>query len=149
METSIGSLSDAVVTIILTAMFAIVLFVARRALKEVPLFGDGGSWVVALCIAALSVLGLLRFLGPQEDGVRVDSTTTAPDGVIDFLLLPYAALAIAIILVSLLLAWGKLRPGENMEPRKQWPTKLARGAEALTKKHQAAGKTSLRTRLEK
>lgn len=149
MGMSIGSLSDAAVVVVLIAMFAIVLIVAHRALKEMPLFGDGGSWIVAFCTAALSVLGLLRFLGPQENGVRTDRTTTAPGGMIDFIVLPYAALAIAILLMLLLLAWSKARPDRSAKPREPQPTKPMREAEALVKQRRVAPQTSLRTRLEK
>ncbi len=60
MPTSIGSLSNVAVMVVLIAMFAIVLVVARQALKEMTLFGDTGSWVVAFCAAVLSAIGLLH-----------------------------------------------------------------------------------------
>jgi hypothetical protein len=149
MGTSVGSLSGAGVTVVLITMFVIVLVIAHRALREMPLFGDGGSWIVAFCTAALSVLGFLRFLGPQEHGARTDRTTTAPDGMIDFILLPYAALAIAILLMLLLLAWSKARPDRSDKCREPRPTKPMREAEALMKQRRVTPQTSLRTRLEK
>ena len=144
MVTAIGSLSDAATAVVLIAMFVIVFVVARGALKEVPLFGGAGSWPVAFCTAALSVLGLLRFLGPQEHGARADSVPVTPGGTIDFILLPFA-----ILLVLHLLAWGRVRPGKSVKPRKQQPTRRARGTEALIKQHETTPPTLLRTRLEK
>jgi amino acid transporter len=137
MGTSIGSLPDAAVMIVLITIFAIVLVVAHRALKEMPLFGDGGSWIVAFCTAALSVLGLLRFLGAQEDGARADSRPAAPDGVIDFILLPYATLAIAILFVLLLLALGKVRPSKGRTPGNQQRVELPLEVKRLTEQCQA------------
>jgi succinate dehydrogenase hydrophobic anchor subunit len=149
MGTSLGSLSDAAVAAVLMAIFVMVLVVARNALKEMELFGECGSWVLAFCTAALSVLGLVRFLGPQEQDARAESTPAAPDGVMDFLLLPYAALAIAILLVLLLFAWGKARPDRRVKPWEQSLTKPIPGIAALTEKDRAAARTSLRRRLEK
>lgn len=149
MATSIGSLSDAAVTVVLIAMFIIVLVVAHRALKEMSLFGDTGSWVLAFCTAALSVLGLVRFLGPQEHSAHAESTPAAPDGVIDFILLPYAALAIAILLALLLYACGKLRPHKGAKHWEQRCAKPMPEAETLTKQRQIAPRPSLRTRLKK
>jgi len=149
MATSVSSLSDAAVTIVLIAMFVIVLVVARRALKETPLFGNGSSWVVAFCTAALSVLGLLRFLGPQEHGTRADSTPAAPGGAVDFILLPYAMLAIAILLVLLLLAWGKTRSSNSQILQDRQRVELPPEVKRLMRQRQPAPQTSLRKRLEK
>ncbi len=149
MGTSIGSLPDTTVIIVSIAMFAIVLVVAHRALKEMPPFGDGGSWIVAFCTAALSVLGLLRFLGAQEDGTRADSRPAAPDGTIDFILLPYATLAIAILFVLLLLTLTKRWPRDHATPGNQQWAKPAPRTETLIRKHETVPQTSLRERLEK
>ena len=116
MGTSISSLSDAVVTVVLIAMFVIVFVVARKALKEVPLFGDAGSWPVAFCTAVLAVMGLLRFLGSPDQSTRTERTPGG--GIFDFIVLPYATLALALLLVLLLLALGKVRPSKKQTPWK-------------------------------
>jgi hypothetical protein len=147
MGTSISSPLDTLVTVVLIAMFVIVFVVARGALKEMPLFGDVGSWPVAFCTAVLAVMGLLRFLGPSDPSTRTERTPGG--GIFDFILLPYAALAISILLVLLLLALGKIRPHKSGMPRNQQRIDLPPEVKRLIKQRQTTSQTSLRKRLEK
>jgi hypothetical protein len=147
MGTSIGSLPDAAVMIVSITMFAIVLVVAHRALKEMPLFGDGGSWVIAFCTAVLSVIGLLRFFGSPGQGTRTERTSGG--GIFDLILLPSATLAIALLLVLLLLALGKLRASKNQTPWKQQRVELPSEGKMRTRQRQTKPQESLRERLEK
>jgi uncharacterized integral membrane protein len=146
METPISAPLDMVVTAVLIAVFVMVFVVARGALKEVPLFGGNGSWPVAFCTAVLAVMGLLRFLGSPDQNTRTERT---PGGIFDFILLPYATLAIAILLVLLLLALGKVRLGNRGMPSNQRRVDLPPEVKTFIKQRQTTPDTSLRKRLEK
>lgn len=147
MGTSISSPLDAVVTVVLIAMFVIVFVVARGALKEIPLFGDTGSWPVAFCTAVLAVLGLLRFLGSPNQGMRTERTSGG--GTFDFILLPYATLALALLLVLLLLALSKVRPSKGRIPGNQQRVELPPEVKMRMRQRQTKPQESLRKRLEK
>jgi uncharacterized integral membrane protein len=147
MGTSISSSLETLVTVVLIAMFVIVFVVARGALKQMPLFGDVGSWPVALCTAVLAVMGLLRFLGPPDPSTYTERTPTG--GIFDFILLPYATLAIALLLVLLLLALGKLRASKNQTPWKQQRVELPSEVKMRMRPRQTKPQESLRDRLEK
>lgn len=147
METSISSPLGTVATVVLIAIFVIVFIVARGSLKEMPLFGNTGSWPVAFCTAVLAVMGLLRFLGPPDPSTHTERTRG--DGVFDFILLPYAALAIALLLLLLLLALGKARLGQSQVPKNQQRVPLPSEVKRLIKQRQATSQTSLQKRLEK
>jgi ABC-type uncharacterized transport system permease subunit len=81
---------------------SVILFVTiSTALKQASLFGRNAS-VVALCTTLLCMIGMSRTFLPAH--VTKDlSGRSNPMGV-DFVLLPYATLGIAILLVLLLLA---------------------------------------------
>ena len=147
MGTSISSPLDAVVTVVLIAMFVIVFVVARGALKEVPLFSGAGSGIVAFCTAVLAVMGLLRFLGSPNQGMRTERTSGG--GIFDFILLPYATLAIAILLVLLLLALSKVRPSKNQTPWKQQRVDLPPEVKMRIRQRQTKPQESVRERLKK
>jgi hypothetical protein len=147
MGASTNSLSDAATAVVLIAVFVIVSVVARGALKEIPLFGHKGGWTVAVCVAALSALGLLRFFGSSGYAL-VASEPRDGDGVLDIILLPYVCLALSTVLVLLLLASRRWWPGRNAAPWKQ-RAKLMSKVKMLTGQEQTASKTTLRKRLEK
>jgi hypothetical protein len=68
--------------IVLAATFVMTLVVALRALDSTTLFGPVGSKVVSVCVSLLSVIGLHQAMGTS----------------IDVLLIPYAVLAIMVLL---------------------------------------------------
>lgn len=147
MGTSISSPLEPLVTVVLIAMFVIVFVVARGALKETPLFGNTGSWPVALCTAVLAVIGLLRFLGTPRPSTGTERTPGG--GIFDLILLPYAALAIALLLVLLLLALGRVRSSKCRMPGSQKRVELPPEVKRLIKQHQTTSPRSLLKRWEK
>ena len=74
------------------AVFLVVWVVSREALRQTT-FDPTSSTILATCTAALSVLGLFHGLG------------TGPS-TFSFLVIPYTALGIAVVLVLLLLLLG-------------------------------------------
>ena len=85
------------------AIFIILLAVIYNTLKDNSFFQGKTCLPVSVCVALLCIIGLRQFLAsaPKED-FRFD-----------FILLPYAALAISILLISLLLFLKRLRKGGN------------------------------------
>ena len=77
--------------IILTVTFVMTLVVTLRALDSMTLFGPVGSMVVSVCVSLLSVIGLHQAMGTS----------------IEVLLIPYAMLAIMVLLywLSALKRW--------------------------------------------
>jgi phosphotransferase system glucose/maltose/N-acetylglucosamine-specific IIC component len=106
-------------TLVLSAVaIFVVLFVAiHRTLKEMSLFKSGTSVVVALCVALLCMIGLQHFLVSGEGGHAVYknmSESNSKTG-IQIILLPYAALAITMLLCLLLLTIARIFAGRRQE----------------------------------
>jgi Flp pilus assembly protein TadB len=96
-------------------IFVILFAVISTALKQTSLFGRNTAVVVALCTALLCVIGLYRtFLPP--DAAKDLSGRSNPMGV-DFVLLPYAVLGIAILLMLLLLMFSGRRTRRDKLPK--------------------------------
>jgi hypothetical protein len=128
METPIDSVSNVAVAIALCTMFVIVLVCAHRAIRRMSFFGEtAANWVVAVCVALLSIVGLVRFFGSPQSGGSPESGTKEAVSLFDVILLPYVALALTILLVLVLLALGKVLHG-----RQPWyPPELGRNRRAI------------------
>ncbi len=99
------------------AIFVILFATIPRTLKEISLFTRGTSVVVALCVSVLCTMGLKHFLLSGEGGHTVSghaSEINSQTG-IEIIVLPYAALAIAILLCLLLLAIARIFAGRRRE----------------------------------
>ena len=117
METPIGSISNVVVAVALCAMFVIVLACVHGAIKKMSFFGDVAGWVITVCVALLSIAGLVRFSGSPELVALPGGEPRETGGLMDVVLLPYLALAVTIILMLLLLPVGRLlHGGETRHP---------------------------------
>ncbi len=92
-------MSSLFLVVFLVSVFLLVFIVSNTALASGGLFSVCSRVVISMCVAALSTLGFVRMLAypPSE-----------PLGsFVDFVLLLYSALAIAILLLSLLLLWRR------------------------------------------
>ena len=117
METPIGSVSNVVVAVALCAMFVIVLACVHGAIKKMSFFGDAAGWGVTVCVALLSIAGLVRFSGSPEPVALPGGEPRETGGLMDVVLMPYLALAVTIILMLLLLPVGRLlHGGETRHP---------------------------------
>lgn len=114
MQASIGSISGIGVVAMLCAMFVIVLVCVHRTVKEMSFFGDATGWVVAFCVALLSIIGLVRFFGSPEQPTHSGTEPGETGGLLDFVLLPYVVLGLTILLVLLLLAVGRVLYGREL-----------------------------------
>jgi hypothetical protein len=136
MQGSISPISDIGLMAVLFAMFVIVFVCIRKAVKEMSFFGDAAGWAVSFCVALLSIAGLVRFFGSPETATAPAGEPRETCGLIDFVLLPYVALVLTILLVLLLLGVGKVLHGR--EPQHHW--KPARSVRTAVKPHLERGR---------
>jgi tellurite resistance protein TehA-like permease len=109
MEQSLGSLSSAVALLAGAAIWTILFVVILGVLKRACLFPRWARNVLAVCASLLSVIGMSRIFsgGPgRSDGA-------GRENLLEFLLLPYAAMGIAMLLVLLLLLLRRTRPSQE------------------------------------
>ncbi len=97
------------------AIFVVLFATVLRAMKEMSLFTPGTSIVVAFCVSVLCMVGLQHFLLSGEGGQEVSHHASKSDGrtTIEIILLPYAALAIVIILYLLLVGIARIFAGSK------------------------------------
>jgi len=81
------------------AIFTILFVIIHKILKQMSFFQGPAAVIVAICVSLLSVIGLSRFFVIAD--VACKTTENRHDITLDFILLPYTALALAIMLVLL------------------------------------------------
>lgn len=89
-------LSGLILLVTVCAIFTILFTTISMALKQASFFKGKISTIVALCVSLLSVIGMLRFLGLANG----ESSRSGRN--FDVILLPYAALGIAVLLLLLI-----------------------------------------------
>ena len=107
--------------IILLPLFFIIFTVVWVSVKKWSLFSEPVGFLVAVCVSVLCIMGLFN-IGKTDSHTPVniaaaslnDAASTQPDEQkINFILLPYAALAVSILLVflfaMLLRAWSAMK----------------------------------------
>ena len=100
MERSIFVLHELILLLSATVIFTILFVIIHRILKQMSIFQGPAVVIIAICVSLLSVMGLSRFFVIAD--VTSKTTENRHDITLDFILLPYTALALAIILVLLL-----------------------------------------------
>lgn len=92
------------------AVFVIVYVVVLRTVKKTVLFDGRVSLIIAGAISLLCVVGLTEFLvlpGRARGGTEGESHV---DATLRYILLPYVALALAILLSQLVVFAGRFMP---------------------------------------
>lgn len=82
-------------------VFILVFVMTCRILRRATEFQGLPHRVVAFCVAALSVIGLLRTFGLQDSASQLVSVSRGP--AIDALLIPYAALGLTLLILFILM----------------------------------------------
>ena len=100
MEKSNFVLSEFMLLLSGMAILTILFVIIYKILKQMSIFQGPAAVIVAICVSLLSLIGLSRFFVISD--VAYKSTENRHDITLDFILLPYTALALAIILVSFL-----------------------------------------------
>jgi len=112
MEKSIFALHEFILLLSGVAIFTILFVIIHRILKQMSIFQGPTAVIVAICVSLLSVIGLSRFFVIAD--VACKTTENRRDITLDFILLPYTALALAIILVLLLSFVNRLSRNHRM-----------------------------------
>ena len=110
MKESIGAIAEPLLVLSLVALVVLIFVTILKALRGSSFFTGKTAVVVAVCATLLSVIGIYEFLmapeRPQRP-IRSENNTDQNSGSRwTLLLLPYAALSIAILL-GLLLLWAR------------------------------------------
>ena len=103
------------------AVIGILLFVIiLKTLKEISLFGDGAGTVIAVCVTILCLIGVYEFIISPGGAIvhKLNPSELNADKHSHFgfhlILLPYASLAITLLLLMLLLRFKKfIQPGKE------------------------------------
>lgn len=123
MERSIFVLHEFILFLSATVIFTILFVIIHKTLKQMSIFQGPAAVIVAICVSLLSVIGLYRFFVIAD--VACKTTENRHDITLDFILLPYTALAFAIILVLLLLFVSRISRNHKMNKlRKDIPSKM-------------------------
>jgi len=92
-------------------IFVILFVTISRALKQTPMFNGNAAVVVALGTTLLCMAGLYRtFVAP---GNRETAVTNDTPSWLDLCLLPYTAMALALLFVLVLLLARRFRAGRE------------------------------------
>ena len=94
--------------IVLTLVFVPVFAWTRAVLGMAGPFAGGPRSLMAFCVAGLSVAGLARGLLPFEEA-HGPNPTVRSNPLVDFVLLPYAALGLTLLIGILLLFLSAIR----------------------------------------
>jgi hypothetical protein len=91
------------VALTLGAMFVLVLVVVHKTIRDMSFFDATSTRIVAVCVATLAVVGLVRFSGPSEHAPHAATGPGRGEDLIDLILLPYATLALVLLFFLVLL----------------------------------------------
>lgn len=111
MKTLVGTLAltefgQAAEVVVGAVIFVILFTVILTTLKRVAVFSNGVKVTLAVCVSLLAIIGINRSFSQTAPA----SSGRGSGGWLDFLLLPYTAMAIAMLLVLLLLLLRRIGP---------------------------------------
>jgi membrane protease YdiL (CAAX protease family) len=87
----------------LVAIFFILVITIYKVLQESSFFkSSAATAVIAICVSLLSVIGMIRFFVTDDTMYVVSNNSVDKHTNLDFILIPYVALGILIILMLLL-----------------------------------------------
>lgn len=96
------------------AVFVTVLATVYRTLQK-TLFQGRTAILMALAVSALCIVGMYQFLGMPSDSSVGPETGNQTNVILNYLLLPYVARTVAILLSQLLLFASKILPQEESD----------------------------------
>ncbi len=105
-------LHDIMLLLFGAAVFVIVLATVHRTLRK-TLFQGKTAIFMSLAVSALCIVGMYQLLGAPGDSSSGPETGDKTNVTLNYILLPYVALAVAILLSQLLLFVSKILPGDE------------------------------------
>ena len=121
-----ASLGGFILALVAGAIFLLLFAIILKVLRENSIFSKTTTTIVAFCISLLCIIGLQHSLLPGSDSHKSSGNGRALLTSFDLILLIYAALAIAIIFISLLLFLRKIFRKTN---KKKYYREFHRGVE--------------------
>jgi len=112
---SISCFGEPILFLVLASIFVILFVTILKVLKEASFFRENTAVIVALCVSLLSLIGLSHLVAGGDGFQEVTNNEGRTGGILDFILLPYAALGIAILLLLLLRFIAKLFRSERVK----------------------------------
>ncbi len=126
------SLQDIMLVLFGVAVFVIVLTTVYKTLHE-TLFQGRTAILMALAVSVLCIVGMYQLLGTPGDSSSGLETGNKTNVTLNYILLPYVALAVAILLSQLLLFASKILLAEK-------PAAIAKSAEPKPAKSKSPGR---------
>jgi hypothetical protein len=96
-------IAGSVIPVVLISVWGIIFLTVWHVLRQNRLFEGKTAAVAALCVSFLCMVGLYQWLCVEGGHERVNSSETN----LNLLLLPYAALAVAVIAVLLFMLFSR------------------------------------------
>ena len=103
MKNCILALSEFFLLLCTGAIFIILFVIIHQTLKQISFFGKKAYVVVAICVSLLCITGLHQHFFATTDNSATTGQGDTLTNEFNFLLLPYKALALAILLTLVLL----------------------------------------------
>lgn len=103
MKNCILALSEFFLLLCTGAIFIILFAIIHQTLKQIFFFGKKACVVVAICVSLLCITGLHQHFFATTDSSATTGQGDTLTNEFNFLLLPYTALTLAILLTLLLL----------------------------------------------
>jgi hypothetical protein len=128
--------------IISLAIGTVLCIVIQRALAEASMFSRGVCWLLSFCVTSLCLIGLIRHVDPvlRPEAPQDHPASPSISPMLDVLLLPYAALALAMLVLLIL---GFLRRcWQRAETRDQLPSSPSRWNQAQLRGHSVSRGTT-------
>ena len=101
--------------LVLASIFVILFVTILKVLKEVSFFKGNTAVIVALCVSLLSIIGLSQLVAGGNSLQEVNNNVGRTGSILEFILLLYAALGIAILLLLLLRFIAKIFRSERVK----------------------------------
>lgn len=108
MENLLANLGGFILALVIGAIFLLLFAIILKVLRENSIFSKMTTTIMALCMSLLCIIGLQHSLLPGSDSHKSSGNGRALLTSFDLILLIYAALAIAIIFISLLMFLSKI-----------------------------------------
>jgi len=115
-------LNEFILILSVAAIFVIISIVIYKTLKQMSIFKGFTSAVVSICVSLLSLVGLSRFFVISD--VACEASANRRDITFDFILLPYVAFVIAIILTALFLLASNISKNKREKKRSKEHNKM-------------------------
>lgn len=101
MEKSASTLQEFTLLMSGTIIFVLLFVTILNVLKQTSIFRGATAVVVAICVSLLSVIGLSQFFVITEVSCETELNRHRFNFDLDFILLPYVALALSVLLILL------------------------------------------------